>query len=918
MPDLTLKFRIDAENAPALAALKQVEQGYAKTRAELTEKGAQIGALQALEGQSANAQRTLTEARRQVEFFKRSAQIGGVSGAQQFAADIRQAQAAVDRASAALRTQGAEASRMRAALSAAGVDTRNLAGEQSRLAAELARVSAAQAAVQARAGVLVARRNPVANAAETLNLRSEAATRTEIQRTLAAYQTLRASGTLTHTELAQAAGNARARVAQLTAELRGQQTATQGLAGGWGQLRNVLLVAQGVLASGLVIGAVDGQVLLEARVKLTTASLSQQRAAMAGILAIANEAKAPIDQVGSSYVRFATAIRAMGAEQQQALDVTRAVALGLRVSGASAQEAGAAMYQLGQAFQKGKLNGDEFVSLAENGGKLLEYMAQAMGVTRGELIQLASDGKLTAEAMATAFQKALSAIERDAAAMPDTVGGALTELANTFKTVAGNSDALRVLVQALAVAVKFLAENLDALVLGGLAAGVVVLGTQFRILAASIATTRLALLLLNANPLILGLTALAAVGGFIFSKLREESKKTADAQAAEAQKLADQRKNLEDRYANLLNRRNQLEKQVAESAKAAQKETLDSQKKSVNEQISDAKRLKDALVDAYQKARDQAASYRQQAQDIRQRARSRSYDDTDYGQARVAVDLIDAKRRLDELSTTGAPIEQIQRQAELVRTIAGSLSDQEASKRALVDADTKEAAALDKAAAAQEEQARGLDDQAKQASASLDDLNTKLKDIEAQLARLTETPKAVQLQADQAALRKTLDDIARVKAALDALPANVAVAIPSGAANTNGATGSFASGGAVLGPGQKGRDSLLAMMAPGEHVLTAGEVDMLGGQDAVYQLRAAIRSGKLPAFSAGGAVGASLRQAVSSMPQVSRAAAPKFPDLGRVEFALGGKTVPAYVEPDMAGELRRLIAEEARKFGGRR
>lgn len=41
----------------------------------------------------------------------------------------------------------------------------------------------------------------------------------------------------------------------------------------------------------------------------------------------------------------------------------------------------------------------------------------------------------------------------------------------------------------------------------------------------------------------------------------------------------------------------------------------------------------------------------------------------------------------------------------------------------------------------------------------------------------------------------------------------------------------YSSGGAVFGPGPKGHDSRLAMLAPGEHVLTAREVDAAGGQD---------------------------------------------------------------------------------------
>lgn len=66
--------------------------------------------------------------------------------------------------------------------------------------------------------------------------------------------------------------------------------------------------------------------------------------------------------------------------------------------------------------------------------------------------------------------------------------------------------------------------------------------------------------------------------------------------------------------------------------------------------------------------------------------------------------------------------------------------------------------------------------------------------------------------------------------------------------------GGRARGGPIFGSGPKGKDSVLIAAAPGEHMLTAEEVDMLGGQGGAYALRAAIRAGALPGFSGGGDV----------------------------------------------------------------
>ena len=63
-----------------------------------------------------------------------------------------------------------------------------------------------------------------------------------------------------------------------------------------------------------------------------------------------------------------------------------------------------------------------------------------------------------------------------------------------------------------------------------------------------------------------------------------------------------------------------------------------------------------------------------------------------------------------------------------------------------------------------------------------------------------------------------------------------------------------AGGGEIEGSGIKGVDSELILAAPGEHMLTAREVDLMGGQDAVYRFRSELKQG-VPAYAGGGAIG---------------------------------------------------------------
>ncbi len=58
-----------------------------------------------------------------------------------------------------------------------------------------------------------------------------------------------------------------------------------------------------------------------------------------------------------------------------------------------------------------------------------------------------------------------------------------------------------------------------------------------------------------------------------------------------------------------------------------------------------------------------------------------------------------------------------------------------------------------------------------------------------------------------------------------------------------GGVSGLATGGPVIGPGAKGVDSELRMLAPGEHVLTSDEVDAVGGHSAVEAMRAQMLTG---------------------------------------------------------------------------
>jgi tape measure domain-containing protein len=75
-------------------------------------------------------------------------------------------------------------------------------------------------------------------------------------------------------------------------------------------------------------------------------------------------------------------------------------------SGMTAEDASGAFFQLSQSLGKGKLNGDEFVTIAERMPGLLDAIAQTTGAGRGQLAEMAGQGKITGDVLYQALSRA--------------------------------------------------------------------------------------------------------------------------------------------------------------------------------------------------------------------------------------------------------------------------------------------------------------------------------------------------------------------------------------------------------------------------------------------------------------------------------------------------------------------------------
>ena len=100
------------------------------------------------------------------------------------------------------------------------------------------------------------------------------------------------------------------------------------------------------------------------------------------------------------------------------------------LAGTGGQEKSAAMYQLTQAMASGKLQGDEFRSILENAPMLAQTIAKHMGMTLGQLREVSSEGKITADVIKNALFSVADETNAKFANMPMTWADLWTQMTN--------------------------------------------------------------------------------------------------------------------------------------------------------------------------------------------------------------------------------------------------------------------------------------------------------------------------------------------------------------------------------------------------------------------------------------------------------------------------------------------------------
>ncbi len=241
----------------------------------------------------------------------------------------------------------------------------------------------------------------------------------------------------------------------------------------------------GVVTVGAAINRMDLYTGINNKLKLVTNSQEELNQAMADTFDIAQRSASAWSAVNDVYSKYMSNAKTLNLTQEQTAKLTEITSKAVAISGSNAESASAALFQYGQALDGGVLRAEEFNSLVDGAGGLLNAMAKGLGVTRGELRQMMLDGKLTGEVITKALLKAGDSVDELYGKTDKTISQSLGMLSNAITKFVGEAGKGSGTAQVLSGSIQTLAGNLDVLTSAMMVGGAYWLGTYIPAIYAS-------------------------------------------------------------------------------------------------------------------------------------------------------------------------------------------------------------------------------------------------------------------------------------------------------------------------------------------------------------------------------------------------------------------------------------------------
>lgn len=211
------------------------------------------------------------------------------------------------------------------------------------------------------------------------------------------------------------------------------------------------------------------------RIKMATASTEEYRMVQERLLQSANRTYRPLAEAQELYIRTADAIRSLGYQTSDALDITDSFSYLLVTNAASADKASNAIDAYSKSIQSGRIEVDSWQSLIAAMPSVVDTLSGSLGKSAEEIRQLGITGKLSLADLNEGLRQTVEQNQKLADGMGTTLNDAIVRASNNLSAYLGESSKVTASSRLLSGALDGVTENIDliASVLGGAAVAAV-------------------------------------------------------------------------------------------------------------------------------------------------------------------------------------------------------------------------------------------------------------------------------------------------------------------------------------------------------------------------------------------------------------------------------------------------------------
>ena len=194
---------------------------------------------------------------------------------------------------------------------------------------------------------------------------------------------------------------------------------------------------KGIASAYLGMKGISGLVKLSDTITQTDARLSMMNDGLQTTAELNDMIYASAQRSRGSYLATADAVAKLGlmagdafSSNKETIAFMEQVNKQFKIAGTSAQGIDAAMLQLTQAMGSGVLRGEEYNSILEQAPNIIQAIAKYMDVPKGQLKEMAADGKITADIVKAAMFACADETNAKFESMPKTWSDIWTSMKN--------------------------------------------------------------------------------------------------------------------------------------------------------------------------------------------------------------------------------------------------------------------------------------------------------------------------------------------------------------------------------------------------------------------------------------------------------------------------------------------------------